>query len=290
MTIKFIAEVSSNHHQDLNRCLEFIDRSAEIGCAAIKFQLFRVKELFSREILAKSEMHRSRKEWELPVSFLPHLAKRCRDKNIQFGCTPFYLKAVDELLPYVDFYKIASYEILWNDLLKACARTGKPVILSTGMATMDEIESAVTALCQNGCTNLTVLHCVSGYPTPVTDCNLAAIETIRSIFRPLSSTINFSVGWSDHTVNPGVLFRAVHRWNSEMIEFHMDLEGKGAEYKSRHCWLPDQIGFVIDEIKHGLCADGTGIKQPVPSELPDREWRADPEDGLRPFKHIRNIF
>ena len=164
--MKFIAEVSSNHSCDLARALEFIDVSAACGCAAVKFQLFRIDQLFAPEILEKSEMHRKRKEWELPLDFLPELAKRSRERNIEFSCTPFYLDAVEELEPYVDFYKIASYELLWDELLAACAATDKPVILSTGMATMDEILHATEVLKKNGCADLTLLHCTSAYPTP----------------------------------------------------------------------------------------------------------------------------
>ena len=131
--------------------------------------------------LKKGEMHRKRKEWELPVSFLPELKKRCIEKKIDFSCTPFYLGAVEELYPYVDFYKIASYELLWEDLLAECAKTGKPVVLSTGMATVDEVKKAVDVLNNNNCADITMLHCVSSYPVPVSDCNLKAIETIRNI-------------------------------------------------------------------------------------------------------------
>ena len=158
---RFVAEVSSNHHRDLDRCLAFIDEAAGIGCDAVKFQLFRIAQLFAPEILARSEDHRKREAWELPVEFLPSLSERCRERGIEFGCTPFYLKAVYELFPYVDFYKIASYEILWKELLTACARTGKPVVISTGMATMDEVKGAVDVLMNNGCRECTILHCVS---------------------------------------------------------------------------------------------------------------------------------
>ena len=103
----FVAEVSSNHNRDLQRCFTFIDTAAAIGCDAVKFQLFKIEELFAPEILSKSAEHRKRKEWELPVDFLPYISARCREKNIQFSCTPFYLDAVAELLPYIDFYKIA---------------------------------------------------------------------------------------------------------------------------------------------------------------------------------------
>ena len=189
MKTKFISEVSSNHSQSLERCFEFIDASARVGCDAVKFQLFKVDQLFSPEILSKSEEHRKRKRWELPLSFLPELARRCHNQNIQFSCTPFYLDAVQELEPYVDFYKIASYELLWDDLIIACARVGKPLILSTGMATMSEIKHAVQVARNAGCKDLTILHCVSKYPAPIDQCNLSAIKTLRENFQ-------CSVGWS----------------------------------------------------------------------------------------------
>ena len=277
----FVAEVSSNHHRDLNRCLAFIDKAAEIGCSAVKFQLFKVRELFAPEILAKSEQHRQREAWELPVEFLPALAKRCHEQNMQFACTPFYLDAVNELLPYVDFYKIGSYELLWDDLLAAVAHTGKPVVLSTGMAALDEVRRAVDVLRGAGCQDLILLHCVSSYPTTAKECNLAAIETLRQACDCL-------VGWSDHSVNPGVIYRAVHRWGAVMVEFHLDLEGKGAEYQTGHCWLPEQIRPVIETVQIGFKADGSGKKVPLPGELPDRDWRTDPSDGLRPLLKVRN--
>ncbi|HKK13417.1 MAG TPA: N-acetylneuraminate synthase family protein [Gammaproteobacteria bacterium] len=279
----FIAEVSSNHHRDLERCFEFIDAAAGIGCGAVKFQLFRIDELFAPEILARSEAHRRRVDWELPAAFLPQLAARCRQRGVQFSCTPFYLEAVAELEPFVDFYKIASYELLWNDLLQACAATGKPLVLSTGMATLEEVRGAVEVVRAAGGRDLTLLHCVSGYPTPPDQCNLAALDTLRH-------ECGCPVGWSDHSVQPGVIARAVNRWDAQMIEFHLDLDGQGEEYGAGHCWLPGEMARVIAELRAGDAADGTGEKAPVPCELPDRDWRADPVDGLRPFLHMRRDF
>ena len=281
--IKFIAEVSSNHHRDLSRSIDFIDSAAKSGCAAVKFQLFKIDQLFSSEILERSEKHRKRKEWELPLSFIPKLGQRCLEQGIEFSCTPFYLDAVTELEPYVSFFKIASYELLWDDLLAACAQTGKPVILSTGMATIYEIKQAVDVLQKNGCKTPTLLHCTSAYPTPYDEANLAAIETIRQ-------ATGCEVGWSDHTVESAVIHRAIHRWGASLIEFHLDLDGKGEEFGAGHCWLPHQIAEVIQDVKKGFAADGNGIKEPVPSELPDRLWRADPSDGLRPLKEMRSTF
>ncbi len=277
----FISEVSSNHSQNINRALEFIDQSADAGCDAVKFQLFKVEALFSHEVFKSKPETIKRKEWELPLEFLPQLAEHCQAKGIQFSCTPFYIDAVRELERYVDFYKIASYELLWDDLIAACAQTGKSLILSTGMANMDEIQHAVNVAFQNGCIDLTLLHCTSAYPTPYKDANLAAIETLRESF-------DCKVGWSDHTVDPGVIHRAVNRWGAEVVEFHMDLEGAGEEFESGHCWLPGQIAPIIEQIRHGIIADGSGVKVPVASEMSDRMWRADPSDGLRPMKSIRD--
>ena len=178
--VDFIAEVSSNHSRDLERSFDFIQCASEVGCSAVKFQLFRVDQLFVANALLPEEVKR-RKNWELPLEFVPKLAQRCRELGIEFSCTPFYLDAVAQLEPYVAFYKIASYELLWDELLAACARTGKPVMLSTGMATIDEIKHAVEVLHQNGCEAPTLLHTVSAYPAPYAEANLAAIETLRQV-------------------------------------------------------------------------------------------------------------
>src|SRR5262245_64168613 len=114
MSVEFVAEVSSNHHRDLSRCLAFIDQAAAIGSSAVKFQLFRMDEIFAPEAFAHNPELRRLADWELPVEFLPALAERCRARGVRFGCTPFYLDAVDTLAPHVDFLKIASYELLWS--------------------------------------------------------------------------------------------------------------------------------------------------------------------------------
>jgi len=276
----FIAEASSNHARDLSRALAFVDAAADCGSGAVKFQLFKIDRMFAPEILSRSAKHRARREWELPVEYLGPIAVRCATRNIQFSCTPFYLDAVQELGPYVDFYKIASYELLVGPLLEACAATGKPIVLSTGMATMDEIVNAADTLRRAGARDVTLLHCVSAYPTPAREANLSAIAAIRD-------ATGFPTGWSDHTRRPAVIERAVHRWGAAAVEFHLDLDGRGAEYAAGHCWLPDEIAPVIARVGESLVADGTGFKGPQPSELADRDWRADPTDGMRPLKHIR---
>jgi N-acetylneuraminate synthase len=168
-------------------------------------------------------------------------------------------------------------------LLEACARSGKPVVLSTGMATMDEIVAAANTLKSAGARDITLLHCVSAYPTPADEANLSAIAAI-------GEATGCAVGWSDHTRRPAVIERAVHRWGARVVEFHLDLDGEGAEYASGHCWLPDEIAPVIARIRESTVADGTGFKGPQPAEIADRDWRADPSDGMRPLRHIRAVW
>jgi N-acetylneuraminate synthase len=279
----FIAEASSNHGRDLGRALAFVDVAAASGCDAVKFQLFRIDRLFAPEILAKSPVHRARQEWELPLEHLAPIAERCLEKKILFSCTPFYREAVAELRPFVAFYKVASYELMVTELLTGCAATGKPVVLSTGMATMDEIQAAVATLKDAGCADITLLHCVSAYPTPTAEANLAAIASLRE-------ATGVKVGWSDHTRRPAVIERAVHHWRAAAVEFHLDLDGRGAEYAAGHCWLPSEIAPVIARIHESFAADGTGFKEPQPSERDDRAWRADPSDGMRPLKSVRAVW
>ena len=118
----FIAEVSSNHSQDIDRCIKLVEAAKNSGFDAIKFQAFKVEELFSEEILIKSPEHLARKKWEFPLEFLPKIRDKCDEVGIHLGITPFYLDAVDECLPFLDFFKIASYEILWNELYRVRER------------------------------------------------------------------------------------------------------------------------------------------------------------------------
>jgi sialic acid synthase SpsE len=276
MRTKFVAEVSSNHNQDIERCYRFIDTAKEVGCDAVKFQLFKLNKLFHHSAIERFSQIAERVKWELPIEYLPRLAQRCQSVGVEFSCTPFYLEAVDELYPYVAFYKLASYELLWDAMLMRTAKMGKPVVLSTGMATGAEVDRAVSVLRQAGCTNLTLLHCVSGYPAPMSECNLNVMDTMTNRY-------SVSVGWSDHSVNSNVIYQAALRHHASMIEFHLDLDGKGDEFHIGHCWLPQQIAPIIKGVGCSELIDGCGDKLPTSAERDDCNWRTDPSDGLRPM-------
>ena len=284
--MKLVAEVSSNHGTDLARALAFVDAAADLGFEAVKFQQFKVRELFAAEALRAHPELLQRERWELPEAMNAPLSERARARGLRFTSTPFYRAAVDALFPFVDAYKVASYQILWLDLLRAVARTGKPLVVATGLATLDEVRAALDALGEAGAQDVTLLHCVSAYPTPPEEANLSAISTLRRVF-------NRPVGWSDHTVRPDVAARAVRRFGACMVELHLDLDGQGDEYQSGHCWLPHEVRELRARLRspepepvRAVC-DGDGRKLPRPSEADEVLWRSDPQDGLRPVRAHR---
>ncbi|CAN2170726.1 SpsE Sialic acid synthase [Candidatus Nanopelagicaceae bacterium] len=280
---KFIAEVSSNHNNDLDRSLRLIDAAKFAGFDAVKFQMFKIEELFSKEAFTAKPFLKDREKWELPDEFVPVLSKYAHEVGLEFSCTPFYLDAVEKLAPYCDFLKIASYELLWLELASKCAATGLPLIISTGMADLEEVDKAVNNVrTEYPAVDLVLLHAVSSYPAPVAECNLMAIQTMAKRY-------GLGVGWSDHTVSVGVINRAVHKFGAIAVEMHIDTDGEGFEFGSGHCWLPEESKSMIASIREGQSTDGDGVKQPVTAEIVERVWRADPIDGLRPLAETRKL-
>lgn len=280
---RFIAEVCSNHNGDPNRAFRLIDAAHQAGCDGVKFQLFQIDKLFAAEILSHpeyAEKLRLRRHWEMPVSWIRAMKAACHTKGLLFGCTPFHLEAVDALAPHVDFFKIASYEFLWDDLRNHILNTtDKPVTISTGMATGKEIRGVLQRAGNNWqhTKRIEVLHCVSEYPAKVENVHLSCINRIRADVKWVRH-----VGYSDHSVNPGVLYRAAFKYQASTIEFHLDLDDKyGWEYGQGHCWTASEIKPVIRGIRDGKIADGDPLFNMTDS--PDRDFMADPGDGLRPL-------
>jgi sialic acid synthase SpsE len=281
---RLIAEIGSNHNRDLDRALALVDACADAGAAAVKVQLFRIADLFAPEALAAHAQLRARRDWELPPELLAPLAERCRERGLQFGATPFAPWAVDAAAPHVDFLKIASYELLWHDLLRACADTGLPLLVSTGMATDTEVDAAVAAVPG---ADLTLLHCVSAYPVPPEQCNLAAIAALRERH-------GVPAGWSDHSRDQAVVARAVRRWGASDVELHVDAEDERGHEAGAHNWTPARLRALIaacagPPLHDAQPADGDGVKRPAAAEAHDVPWRADPSDGLRPLLSARAL-
>ena len=239
----FIAEICSNHLNNIQRSKKLIDEEKRIGCDAVKFQLFKSDKLFAPEILKKSKSHRKIKSLELSQKLIPILSRYARRKGLLFGCTPFDLEAVDDLKKHVDFYKIGSYELL----------------------------------------RLDILRCVSNYPTKLDKVNLQSIETLNSLLKKQFPNKKIKVGWSDHTKDESVILKSIYKYDVDIIEFHLDLDGKGPEYEGGHCWLPSEIISAIRHGKYNKKIDGNGKIHYQSSEFGERKWRSDPKDGLRPM-------
>lgn len=278
---QFIAELGSNHNGDFARACQLIDLAAHIGCAAVKFQLYRPERLFCAEALVQNPGLREKPV--LPVEWVDPLIARAHANGLRIGVTPFDLGAVDVLAarPQLDFVKVASYSLLHYDLLRAVSGLGKQVMVGTGMATEQELLTA--ASCLADAPYVAWLHCVSKYPTSPTEANLSRIAQLRMFFPRRAS----GFGWSDHTCSEAVLFRAAWRFNVDYIEAHLDLDGAGAEFGDGHCWLPGPLGKVIAALDDACDLDYTINSN---ADAPERLWRADPSDGLRPTVALRKTW
>jgi N-acetylneuraminate synthase len=262
MSITWVADIGSNHNRSLNRCFKLIDAAKDAGCDTVKFQLFKA-DLWCGESMGSSV---------LPVEWIPTINDYCRKVKIGLACTPVYLEAVDLLEPYVDYFKIGSYEVLWTELIQKCIDTGKPLVISLGLAKIENIRNILAMTSDYN--NITFLHCQSEYPVPP---ERAALKRIA----PLKNMYPVNIGYSDHSAEPGVMFMAA-TMKPSMVEFHLDLDGKGNEFHHGHCWLPQDIKRVIYDVNIMEKANNFSI---VNSKF--RNQMTDPSDGRRPLKEFR---
>lgn len=280
--IKFIAEISGNHNKDWHRIEKLIQSAKQCGFDAVKFQLFKARKLWHSSLpdhIAKAA------EMELPRNFIPKIKELCIQEGLEFGCSVFDIDDVQYLAKYVDYLKIASYEFLWLDLINACVQTDLPIMISTGLCTEDEIHDFMRYCLHDGTpnhiNNISLLHCVSNYPTKPEECNLVVIKKLKSYY-------GWKIGWSDHTCKFSVICEAVNQ-GAEIIEMHFDLNDcLGQESKFGHCWNLTSSNIAISIVKEMQEAIGSKTKQPVGKEIEQRNYRADPEDGLRLLKDFRN--
>ena len=276
-----IAEIGSNHNKSLKRCYQLISHAKKLDCFAVKFQLFKLENLFHQKFIKKNKKTLIFKKFELPLHFIPKLYRYCKNLNIKFMCTPFDLASLDKISNYVDYIKIASYELLWDELLIKAAQTKKTIIISTGMATVKEITKAINILKKNKAKKIIILHCVSSYPA---DC----METNLNSFKFLKKKYKLEIGWSDHSVDELLIYKIYKDYNISLFELHFDLDGKGWESKmGKHCWTYDKLKNLKRFIQNEKQIEGKFTKSFSIKEKKERLYRADPSDGLRPRKIMR---
>jgi len=264
-----IAEAGINHNGSLALAKKLVDESKAAGADCIKFQTFISKSLVTKNAL-KAEYQKQQtgawesqydmlKKYELSFDEFAELSKYCTDKNIEFLSTAFDFESIEFLESLgMKRWKIPSGEITNLPYLIKIAKLRKPVILSTGMSTMDEIKNAVSVLKENGAGEITVLHCTTEYPTPFGNVNLRAMLSIKE-------ELHVKVGYSDHTKGIEAAIAAA-ALGASVIEKHLTLDKnmEGPDHKAS--LEPWEMKAMVDSIRNIELALGDGIKRPSESE------------------------
>lgn len=263
-----IAEAGSNHDGKLEQAKQLIDIAANSGADAVKFQTFQADKIAARtkdeivniNIAGSKTLYELYKKVELPREWQSKLADYARDKDIIFFSTPFDEEAVDELgVLGVPAFKVASFELVHLPLLKYIARKGKPVILSTAMASLGEIEEAIAAILSGKNDQIILLHCTVGYPLKVENVNLAALDTLKQAFP-------YPVGYSDHTLSTAVPIGAAAR-GARVIEKHFTVSRNLSGPDHPFALEPEELGVMIRGIREAEKAIGSPGKRVLSSEL-----------------------
>jgi N,N'-diacetyllegionaminate synthase len=269
-----IAEAGVNHNGDMELARQLIDAAAQAGADMVKFQTFSANRLVtlsankaqyqSKSTDAAESQHAMLSRLELTRDMHLDLIAYCLKRRIRFFSTGFDTDSVDMLVALgIDRFKIPSGEITNLPYLRHVGKYGRPVILSTGMSQLDEVQSAVEILSQAGTsrTDITVLHCSTEYPTPMEDVNLRAMLT-------MGDALGVQVGYSDHTAGIEVAIAAV-ALGATVIEKHFTLnrELPGPDHKAS--LEPDELKAMVVAIRNIERAMGDGIKRPCQSEIPN---------------------
>lgn len=264
-----IAEAGVNHNGNLDIALEMIDEAANFGADYIKFQTMVPKELVSVNAKKAEYQITNTGTEERQIDMLNKLAlsfddfkvlkKHCEQKNIGFISTPFDLSSIRFLVQLnMPFWKIPSGEITNYPYLVEIASTKLPVIMSTGMSEISDIEAAVKVLQEHGTKDISLLHCNTEYPTPMCDVNLMAIQVLKKHF-------GFRTGYSDHTLGFEVPIAAV-AMGAEIIEKHFTLNRnmEGPDHKAS--LEPNEFTSMVHAIRNIERAMGDGVKRVSDSE------------------------
>lgn len=264
-----IAEAGVNHNGDLELARRLVDAAAEAGADAVKFQTFSADRLataaapqadYQRRNTGIEESQRAMlHRLELTAEAHRELMARCRERGILFLSSPFDEDSADFLEELgVPAFKIPSGELTNVPFLAHVARKGRPLIVSTGMATLDEVRPAVETIRQAGSPPLALLHCVSSYPAQPADVNLRAMATLREAFA-------VPVGFSDHTAGTDIALAAV-ALGANILEKHLTLDRTLPGPDHLASLEPDEWIAMVVALRRIEAALGDGRKRPAPSE------------------------
>ena len=271
-----IAEAGVNHNGSIDLARRLVDAAAAAGADCVKFQTFRAELLVTQS--AKQAEYQTKnigKAGESQLEMLQRLelsegdhmelVEYCKTKNIRFLSTAFDLKSIELLKGFgMPFWKVPSGELTNFPYLRAIGQTGQPVVLSTGMATIEEIEATIGVLTHFGTPReqITLLHCTTEYPAPYESVNLRAMDDLRERF-------GLKVGYSDHTEGIAVAVAAA-ALGAAVVEKHFTLDRSMEGPDHRASLEPDELKQMVAAIRQVECALGDGKKRPAQAELKNR--------------------
>lgn len=262
-----IAELGSNHNGDMELARKLIDAAKEAGADCVKFQSWTKDTIFSKEVYEKNyflkDDYRQREDFSLESIVeafsvseqeLKTLKQYCDQVGIDFASTPFSKTEVDFLVNHLDvkFIKIASMDLSNTPFLRYIAQKGKPVVLSTGLSSMAEVDDAIRTLESHGCSNIVLLHCVSIYPPKDEEVNLNNIDSYKMLYP-------YPVGFSDHTIGVVAPIMAVAKGVS-IIEKHFTLDKDMFGWDHKVSATPDELALICQAAQRGPSMLGSPYK------------------------------
>jgi len=262
-----IAEAGANHNRDMKTAKKLIDVAVKAGADAVKFQTYSADTLYSKKTpkpaylnkITNDSVYDLIKKIELPREWQKELADYSKKSGIMFLSTPFDLKAVDELYRLkVPAYKIASFELTDLQLLEYAASKKRPMIVSTGMASLNEVGEAVQAIYSTGNRDVVLLHCAISYPPKFKDIHLRAMQTMKNAF-------HVPVGFSDHTLTNSAAFAAV-ALGACVIEKHFTLDRTMLGPDHPFALEPPELNALVSGIREIEESMGSPIKRMTESE------------------------
>ena len=277
-----VAEAGSNHNGSYEQALRLIDVAVEAGADAVKFQHFKAAKLYPRSAGESDYLKTPRSiydiihDMETPDDWVPRLAAYCRERSIAFLSSPFDEASADVLDAHVPAFKVASYEMTHVPLLRHIARKGKPLIVSTGTAALDEVLHAVDVIHAAGNDQIILLQCTASYPTPLTEVNTRALIALRE-------ATGLPTGLSDHSRDPIVAPMAAAALGACIIEKHFTLSNHLPGPDHQFAVEPHELKELVRRVRETEQVLGHGRKEVLAAE---EELRA---FARRSIFAIRNI-
>jgi len=289
--VYIIAEAGSNWRmgtpkRDMAMAKALIDVAVEAGADAVKFQTYKPETVYVKNAGRSGYLSDAGitedildifADLSMPYEMLPELASYCRKVDIDFLSTPFSKSDFEAIDPFVPLHKIASYEISHIHLLQMAARTGKPLVLSTGASNPDDIQWAVDTFHKEGGKELCLLQCTAKYPAPMAGLNLKTITWLKEHFK-------VDAGLSDHSREPTVAPVMAVALGARVIEKHYTLDNRLPGPDHSFALNPDDLKALVRQVRMAEEALGTGVKEVLPIE---QELAAYARRGLQATKEIQ---